>query len=163
MLKKIFAVLLVAILLGGSAFAYSYWDNLEKTQSETITIGEGKSVTVSANASAQAGKVLVPAGVVLGTNDVESYVLTYDVALDNQAASDLVLGVTSSNVLIGGVSTYSSLVNINISLDQTALNADSTVVVTVTVTLTEPADEAAYNAVINSDITFDLTFTATVA
>lgn len=159
MFKRLFAALLVVLLLGGTAFAFSYWDNLSQQEQETINIGEGVTLTVSAVAEVPAGKYLVPAGVVLKANDVESVVLTYNVKLDLAAVTALDLSVVESNVLIGGASTYSSLVNIDISLASATVN-DSDVLVTVTVTLDEPATQAEYDAIENGAITFDLTFTA---
>jgi hypothetical protein len=95
-------------------------------------------------------------------NDVTSYVITYSVALDTAAVTDLDLDVTASNILIEGVSTYSSLINVNVSAPATINDTAATVTVTVTFT-GEPADLAAYTAVATGDITFDLSFTATIA
>jgi len=162
MVKKLFAALLVAILIGGSTFAYSWWDNLTQTQEETISIGEGVTLTVSAVAEVPAGKYLVPAGVVLKANDIEEVVLTYNVMLDQATIDDLNLDVQSSNVLIGGESTHSSLVNIDISLASSTVN-NSNVLVTVTVTLDQPATLEIYNLIVSQSITFDLTFTASQA
>lgn len=152
-------VALVVVLLSGTAFAFSWWDNLSQTQSETVTIGEGVTLTVNAVAEAPAGSYLVPAGVVLKANDVESIVLTYNVKLDQTVLSDLNLDITASNVLIGGDATNSSLVNINISQASSTVN-DSDVLVTVTVTLSQPSSFEIYNVIKNQVITFDLTFEA---
>jgi len=159
MKKRLLAVLLVAIVFVGSGFAFSYWDNLTVSQSETITLGEGTSLTVSAQATVPAGKYLVPSGTVMKADDLDSIALTYNVVLDQTLATALDLSVTSSNVLIGGSSTYASLVNISITPQPTTVN-DSNVLVTVTVTLSEPADQTAYDAIVNQAITFDLTFVA---
>lgn len=161
MFKKIMAVLLVAILFGGTMFAFAYWDNLAQTEADqTIAVGEGTSVVVVVNASAQAGKSLVPSGVLLDTDEVDSYVFTYDVDLSRILSSDLTLSVTSSNVKIDNSTVNSGLVNVNIAIDDNAINGDDTAIVTVTVTLTEPGTEAVYNQIANKNITFDLTFTA---
>ncbi len=162
MLKKLFAAILVAILLGGSALAFSWWDNLTQTENETLNIGEGVTLTVSAVAEAPAGKYLVPAGVVLKANDVEEIVLAYNVKLDQTVVSALNLDVQSSNVEIGGDNTYASLVNIDISLASGTVNG-SDVLVTVTITLDQPATFEIYSLIANQAITFDLTFTATQA
>jgi len=158
-MKKLLMVALVVVLLSGTAFAFSWWDNLSQTQSETVTIGEGVTLTVNAVAEAPAGSYLVPAGVVLKANDVESIVLTYNVKLDQTVLSDLNLDITASNVLIGGDATNSSLVNINISQASSTVN-DSDVLVTVTVTLSQPSSFEIYNVIKNQVITFDLTFEA---
>ncbi|XMB72875.1 hypothetical protein RJI07_02940 [Mycoplasmatota bacterium WC30] len=162
MFKKIIAVIAVALVLGGTALAFSYWDNLEQTSNETITIGEGVSLDVVAVAAAPAGKVLVPSGVVLKANDVESIVLTYNVALDSAALTDLDLAVVASDIQIGGETTNASLITVNVSQAATTVN-DANVLVTVTVTMAQPADVTVYNAIINQPITFLLTFTATIA
>lgn len=160
MFKK-FAVLLVALFaIGGSVSAFAWWDTLSTQQNETLTIGEGTTLTVDVVATAPVGKVLVPSGVVLKANDVESVVLTYDVYLDNAVATALNLGVTATDVQIGGATTNAGLVNVGISTAASTVN-DTAVLVTVTVTLTEPTTEAEYLAIINQDITFTLNFTAT--
>lgn len=160
MKKRIIVVLaIVMVLFGSTVFAYSYWDNLQQTQSQTLTVGEGKTLQVSTVATAPAGKVLVPSGVVLGPNDVTSVVLTYNVKLDNPAASALNLNVDKSNIKIADSTTNAGLVSVDISSASSTVN-DSNVLVTVTVTLSEPSTVAVYNAVINAAITFDLTFTA---
>ncbi len=157
--KRLLAVLLVVILLSGTSMAFAWWDNLSQTENEVITIGEGVNLTVTAVAEAPAGATLVPAGVVMKSGDVDEIVLTYNVKLDQEALQALTLGVQSSNVLIGGSSTNASLVNIDISLASSTVNATN-VLVTVTVTLDEPATYEIYSAIANETITFDLTFTA---
>ncbi len=162
MLKKLLAVLTMIIVLGGSTMAFAWWDDLQKTQSNAITIGSGVTLQVAAVATAPVGKVLVPAGVVLKANDVTSVVLTYNVNLDLEAVSALNLVVAASNIQIGGTTTNAGLVNIAISPASTTVNA-STVLITVTVTLVAPATVEVYNVIINQPITFTLTFTATQA
>ena len=162
MFKKLIAVLAMVIVLGGSTMAFAWWDDLQKTQNETLTIGEGVTLEVAAVATAPVGKVLVPAGVVLKANDVTSIVLTYNVKLDLAAVAALNLAVSSSNVQINGSATNAGLVNIVISPATTTVNATN-VLITVTITLTAPATVEIYNAIINQPITFTLTFTATQA
>lgn len=159
MKKRMLAILLVLFLLGGSAVAYGYWDNLSQEQNNvTLTVGEGVTLEVAVGDQMGANDVLVPAGVVLKANDVTSVALTYNVNLDQAVLSNLNLTVTASNVQINGSTTNAGLVNI--SVDAPATINSSTVVVTVTVTLTEPADAATYAAVYGQDITFDLDFVA---
>ncbi|MDD4355488.1 MAG: hypothetical protein PHP61_06290 [Candidatus Izemoplasmatales bacterium] len=159
MFKKFMAAIAVAIVLGGSAFAYAWWDNLDQTQEETLTIGQGVTLEVAASAVAPEGKFLVPTGAVLKANDVTEIVLTYNVALDQAVINPLTLSVVASDVLINADATYADLVNINIVKAETTVN-NADVLVTVTVTLTEPATELAYNAVHNQPITFTLSFSA---
>jgi len=162
MFKKILAVLVVAVLLGGSVLAFSYWDNLQKIEQEELNIGNGVTLVVAAVASAPVGKVLVPADVVMKANDVDSIVLTYNVKLDEAAVDALNLAVVASNIEIDGLTDNADLVNIVISLASSTVNATD-VLVTVTVTLDQPASVLVYNAIKNKPITFDLTFTGTIA
>lgn len=162
MVRKLLLVLVALVTFGGTVGAYAWWDTLtENRTNETLTIGEGADLTITVNASAEAGKTLVPSGTLLGANDVTSYTLTYDLALNKQLASDLTLTAAVSNVAIGGSTVNAGLVTVTptYSVSQ-AINADTTVVVTLTVTLAEPTTEAIYNAVANADITFDVTFNA---
>lgn len=159
MIKKLAIVALAVVAFGGTVSAYAWWDTLQETQSETLTVGEGTDLLLEVNATAPAGKVLVPSGVIMGVNDVDEIVLSYDVVLSKQAQSDLTLSVSVSNILISGSADYASYVNIGITPSSASINSD-TITVTVTVTLTTPATEAIYNAIYNGDITFDLTFVA---
>jgi len=160
MKKRILAVLLVVLLFTGTAVAFGYWDNLSQSETDiTIGVGEGVTLSVTAQDGVPSGNVLVPAGALMKTNDVDEIVLTYNVKLDKAVVTAPTLTVTSSNVKINGSTTYSSLVDIDIVLGSSTVN-DSDVLVTVTVTLLEPGDVTAYNAVINHNITFDLTFSA---
>lgn len=156
--KRLLAGLLVVLLLGTSAIGFAYWDNLSSSQSGTITLGEGDTITVS-ESSAGSG-TLIPSSITATGSEVTSIEFVYSVAVNQQAvdAGNTTLTVTESNVLIGGSSTYASLVNFSVTGVSTL--STSAISVTVTVTLTEPSDVTAYNAIINQDITFDLGFTA---
>lgn len=160
MIKKILAAILIVLALGGSALAYSWWDNLSQTQNETISIGQGITLTVAAVAVAPAGKYLVPDGVVLKIDDVESIVLTYNVKLDQTALDALNLSIVAEEIKIGGDATYANLVIIQIVQASSTVN-NTNVLVTVTVTLAQPATIVEYNLIKNQPITFNLKFTAT--
>jgi hypothetical protein len=160
MIKKILAAILIVLALGGSALAYSWWDNLSQTQNETISVGQGITLTVAAVAVAPAGKYLVPDGVVLKINDVESIVLTYNVKLDLTALDALNLSIVAEEIKIGGDATYANLVIIEIVQASSTVN-NTNVLVTVTVTLAQPATVVEYNLIKNMPITFNLKFTAT--
>ena len=161
-MKKVLAAIIVALLLGGTALAFSWWDNLSQTQNETIEIGDGVTLNVAAVATVPVGKVLVPAGVVLKANDVDEIVLTYNVALDQAALTALNLSVVASDVQIGGSTDNADLVNISISQASATVN-DANVLVTVTVTINEPSTQAIYDLIKNQNITFTLTFTGSQA
>ena len=162
MFKKLFAVLAVALLLGGTVLAFAYWDNLQQEKSEIIEIGNGVTLQVAAVAVAPEGKVLVPAGVAMKANDVDEVVLTYNVKLDEAALAALDLSVVASNIKIGGSDVNADLVNVAISLASATVN-DANVLVTVTVTLDQPLTVAVYDVIKNANITFDLTFSAAIA
>lgn len=162
MFKKLFAVLAVALVLGGTVMAFAYWDNLQQKQNETIEIGNGVTLQVAAVAVAPEGKVLVPAGVVMKANDVDEVVLTYNVKLDEAALEALHLSVVASNIKIGGSDVNADLVNVEIALGSATVN-DANVLVTVTVSLNQPATVAVYDVIKNQSITFDLTFSAAIA
>jgi len=162
MFKKLVVCLIVAVLLGGTVLAFSYWDNLQQQEQEQLNIGNGVTLVVSAVATAPAGKVLVPSGVVMKANDVTSVVLTYNVKLDEAALAALNLEVLASNIEIGGSAVNADLVNVVISLASSTVNA-SDVLVTVTVTLDQPATVGVYDVIKNQPITFDLTFTGSIA
>lgn len=162
-LKISLVVVLVLALFGLTITSFAFWDQLTQTENETIVIGEGTTVSVAAVVTVPEGKFLVPAGVVMGTNDVSSVELTYEVEIDKELVDALDLSVIASSVLIDGSAENAGLVNINIALAQATINAGDKVLVTVTVTLDEPTSQAQYDAVKNGDITFTLTFTATAA
>lgn len=162
MKKKLLALLALLLLFGGTTVAFAYWDDLAQTEQEVLVIGEGVTLEVAAVATAPANSVLVPDGVVMKANDVDSIVLTYNVALDKAALAALDLSVTYENVKINNVADTNNLVNINITTASAVVN-DADVLVTVTVTLNEPNDFNTYQDIIGESISFDLVFEASQA
>lgn len=164
MRKKLFSAIVTFLFalgaLTGATFAW--WDTLTKTENPVITIGMGATLEVVVVLDIPAGKTLVPTGVLMGPNDIDEVVLTYNVKLDKELVSATPLTVTSSNVLIGGSATHAGLVNIGIVAAEANVN-NTNVLVTVTVSLNMPADQATYDAIKNAVISFTLTFTATGA
>lgn len=157
--RSLMVVVLAIMLIGGFSMSYAVWDKLSVAQNETINIGEGTEIQLAVVLEAPAGKKLVPNGVVMGPNDVDEVVLTYNVKLSREAAEDLTLSVVASNVRINGDDTYANLINIDINYD-TDINSDD-VLVTVKVSFTEePQTQEAYDAIYNQAITFTLTFSA---
>ncbi len=161
MFKK-FAIVLVALFaFGGTVSAYAWWDQLQEVQTgQTLTIGEGTDLEITVNASAEAGKTLVPDEALLGINDVKSYTFTYDLVLDKQLVSDATLTAVVSNIEVGGVANPGNAIDVAVSYDTQAINADSVVQVTLTVTMANPVDQAQYDLLANQIITFDVTFNA---
>ena len=157
LLLSIISIMLV--LFTSIGVTYAYWDYLSTNQSEVVIVGEGTNIVLEVEAVAPVGKTLVPENVVLGLNDVDNVVLTYNVKLDKELTENLNLSVLATDILIGGESTYSYLVNIDIVMANNLLN-NSNVLVTVTVTLTEPETYEIYEIIKNGEITFDLMFSA---
>ena len=160
-MKRIMFVFLMALLLGGSAFAFAWWDNLEDSQSVSIGTGEGVTLEVALGPDDGDDK-LVPAGVVPQPGQTESYELTFNVELDNEITGDLALNIVASNVEVDDSTDLSGYIDVDIADDNSGRIGNETVVVTVTVTLTVDSGdpEADIEALKNADITFDLTFTA---
>ena len=155
-MKKILAAIIVALLLGGTAFAFSYWDNTEATDSVSLTAGEGVTLSIDDPSSTD---TLVPTGAILKSGDTYSIVLSYTVELDQIASAALDLSVVVDTKAIDDNTTLGTdYVNVVIGGD-TTVNGDAPATVTVTITLNEPI-EADYAAVANGTISFNLTFTA---
>ena len=158
-MKKLFALLLVVFLFGGSTMAFAWWDQLETTD-ENITIGVGEGVTISVNLDEQTQGSLVPNGVVMKTNDITEVEVKYTVNLDSNDINEaLNFDVSVINLEIGGLDTYKSLVDIVVVSDSTIQN--ESVDVTLTVTLNMPSNQTEYDAIVNQNITFDVQFNAT--
>lgn len=160
MYKKIVAIIIIAILLVGTGTAFAYWETSNQKVEETLSVGYGISLEVEAEATVPDGKLLVPVGESLRDNDIEEVVLTYNTKTSETITEGLNLDITASNILIGGLSTYSDLVNIDIEQVSSTVNS-SDILVTVTVTILEPSTYEIYSQIVNQNITFTLTFEAT--
>lgn len=160
MLKKLAIVLVALFAFGGTVSAYAWWDQLDQAATDqTLTIGSRANLGLTVNASAEAGKTLVPDEALLGVNDVKSYTFTYTLVLDKQLATDQNLDATVSNIEVGGVANPGSAVSVVASYDTQVINADSPVTVTLTVTMANPVDETQYDLLANQPIVFDVDFT----
>lgn len=160
MLKKIIAAILIALMLASTTLAFAWWDELTQTEAESnLIIGQGLVLNVEAVAETPEGKVLVPYGYALGLNDVETIELTYSLTLDQEAVVDLDLNITVSDILIGGSTTNSELINFDITQSSYTINTN-TVDVTVTISVTNPDTYETYLEIMNQEITFTLTFEA---
>lgn len=160
-MKKILATVGLFIVLAGGTYAgYAYWDSLQVVDSaSTITIGEGQSISKTISLAEVTDKTLVPAGVVLGDDDIESAVITYKIVLSKEVSDDMTLTAVVSDKKIGDSTVYADLAVIDITYTNGGkINAAAFQTVTITVTLTEP-DATEYAAIRNKDITFTVTFT----
>ncbi|MFZ9139353.1 MAG: hypothetical protein ACO207_02785 [Bacilli bacterium] len=190
--KKLSLLLTGLVMILGTTTAFAVWDTLSDTESgNTIEIGEG--LDLAASASVTVGDwlgtdQLVPtSGVVLQDGDVTSAVAVYDVAFTGNLIASLELDVTYSNLLVGGVNTFNSLVTIVFNWSYTNSNftgvfddndlthADSAlpdfydsatpatrsnVYIQITVTISEPSNSSEYTGIAAQNITFDLNFLA---
>lgn len=137
---------------------YAWWNALENTQEEQITLGEGDEIIVT-EVTAGSG-ILIPESQTPTGSEVTEIIYTYEVSANDEAieAGAVNLTVAAQNILIGGDGTYASLVNIDITPSTTTVSG-TPITITVTVTLTEPVDQTEYNAIVNQNITFDIVFT----
>ncbi len=159
MFKRLMVVLILMLMVTSSTIAFAWWDNLSQSDNQTLLIGQGVTLEVEAVVTAPEGKVLVPKGIVMKVNDVDSIELTYNVKLDYEVIEDLDLSVIADEIMIGRSNEHSDLVNIEITLSQDQVNNEN-VLVTVLVTLNMPVSEEQYQEIINQAITFTLRFTA---
>lgn len=162
--KKALILVLIAILfaatVGGS---YAYWDSLQSDGTIELTVGDGTTLSIEVSSANTDGKTLVPYGVIMGANDINAAVFTYDVALDKEAATPamLTVSVVEGSVKIGGSSAYADLIKITIAADAT-ISSEAAFTVTVEFDR-EPDTQEAYEAVKNAVITFDIHVEAAVA
>ncbi|MBI9009988.1 MAG: hypothetical protein JEZ05_08145 [Tenericutes bacterium] len=159
MYKKIIAILIVAILLVGTGTAYAYWENSNSITTETINVGYGLTLKMEALAKVPEGKILVPEGEAIRDNDIEEVILTYRVNITEEISKNLDLLVGVNNILIGGDSTYSDLVNIDIQQSSDTVN-NNAVLITITVTIIEPSSYEIYSKIVNQNISFTISFDA---
>lgn len=136
---------------------YAWWNTLTYTEAEQVELGEGDTIIVSETLAGTG--ILIPAGQTPTGSEVVEVVFTYDVSINTEAleAGTTTLSVSTTNVLIGGDSTHSALINFSITGPTELTETPGTI--TVTVTLTEPVDQATYEAIKNQIVTFDLVFT----
>ena len=159
-MKKIFSVLALFLLIGGGLSAYAYWDTLTTSSDETVEIGEGTTLEFTETLEPEEGSTLVPSDVVMKEGDVEEIVFEYSVSLDQEPLEDLDFEANVSNVLIGGETEDSNLVNVDVQSPNLIGSDDINVVITVT--LDEPSDEDQYDRIVNETITFDIEFSASI-
>ena len=144
-----------------TSFTFAYWANvnLADDATGTVTIGEGRTATVTAGLSDSGSGTLVPTGEVANSSsenptDELEFTFTVDWSDDTYEGETSNLTVSISNISNATADTY-----LNFSDDATTITEGTTLTVTVTVTLDEPDNETDYDAIINEDVTFDVTFT----
>ncbi len=150
--RTLFIVALLVLLLGSTMGAYAYWDNLQKTETGSVTIGEGDTIVVSETLAGSG--ILIPVGETPSAGEVTSITFTYSVSVNAGAVASgkTTLAVSESNI----TNDTNGLVQFAYSGVGELSTTPTTV--TVTITLTAPADVTEYNAIINKVIGFDLSF-----
>lgn len=169
MVRKLSAVVLLLFLFAGSATAFAWWDTLDRSETEVVTIGVGTRLSLKENTQSAEGN-LIPLSANLKEGDVKDVVFTYTLSLDEEITGTLPFSVVVNNLEVGGVANPFSLVNVKVDVegqdleDEDALyeigNEDITV--TITLTITDPSEEddidEAYEAYAGKDITFTVDF-----
>ena len=154
--KRFWPLVIFLFLMAGTAFTYAFWDSLNKSDTQDITIGEGVTLIVTCDVEPEG--TLVPESAILKEGDVTEVEYTYTVSLDKEIIEPLSLTVICSEITIDGNENLGNLVNVSIEAPEEIQN--TSVTVTVKVTLDEPDTEEDYNSVINQDISLKLEFTA---
>ncbi len=166
--------LLITLALVVSGFTYAFWaagiaaDS--ETQTGTISVGTGETVSSTVNVSAatnsQGADDLVPAGFG-GVGKIESLTLTFSVDWDSTGADASSLTSTLTVALTGAsngtpAQDAAVLALINASFNDggsyTIISDGAAVSVVATITLDEPANQAEYNLVAGLDLTLTFSF-----
>ena len=90
MLKKLSFIFVIALLLGGSALAFAWWDNLEQTETnQELEIGQGVRLTVADETTSGQG-LLVPQGsfYASGAEYTTHAAFSYELSLEEGALAD---------------------------------------------------------------------------
>ncbi|MDY0278058.1 MAG: hypothetical protein RBQ97_08235 [Acholeplasma sp.] len=174
--KYLLPILLLVFVLLTTTTAFAYWDSLQSKESNSLTIGEGTSITVNATTADHTGKHLVPSTALIKDGDVTSLEFTYSITLDNITEHDTFLNIetkiddSDTNInfnLIHLETTWkysdeSSFVAFNVSNLPNLVDSQvsKTVNVKITMTMDEPSNKDEYLAIASAVISFDVTFTA---
>lgn len=173
--KNLVLALLVLFALAVTGTSYAYWASSvagdKEILADTVTIGTGEAITVSITPTDTTTETrkLVPAGFgeqtdpVAYSGDTESFVVTYSVLWNDDAALDGIVnaGITATigDILVDGVANPSGLISVTPdAANPTTIALNGTVTFTFTVTMTEPANASEYAAVAGLPITFNVTF-----
>jgi hypothetical protein len=103
----------------GTTTAFAVWDTLTDSESgNNVQIGQGLDLSTTTTVTVADwldGDQLVPSSAILQNGDVTEANAIYDVNFTGDLIANLYLDVNYDSLLIGGVSTYNSLVNITYS------------------------------------------------
>ena len=183
MTKKLLFAFGIFFLLGGSALAFAWWDNLNETQSETVTLGEGVRISVAEDTVGEA-RLLVPAGTFYADPSFDathttSYTFSYVVTMENPIptgySADLTIDLDNWSLTVDAQDIVAYTIDIDPGVEtstDTALlktgafsDANESYTVTVTITLagtpTEGNETTVYND-LQTGFTFDVNFDVSV-
>ena len=145
--KSLLSIALVLLLVAVTALTFAYWDQLTQEDNGSINVGQGKRVTITETLPVDEDKRLVPADVVMGTNDVDSITVKYNVHITEFVGGyDLDITVTPSHELLKPDVTLG------------AFDENNVAEVTIVFTLEMPNSEAKYNEVANQALTYTVVF-----
>jgi len=158
MVRKLSAVVLLLFLFAGSATAFAWWDTLDRSASEEVTIGVGTRLSLDASTQSAEGN-LIPLSANLKEGDVQEVVFTYTLSLDETITGTLPFSVDVNALEVGGVANPFNLVDVDVNTP-TEIGNDA-ITVTITLTILDPSEtdaEDAYEAYAGKDITFTVDF-----
>ncbi len=170
--KNLLSIALVLLLVAISTLTIAFWDQLTGSKSNTITVGVGKSVTITETVNPNtAGQVLIPEGALQGEKDVYFIKYSYVVEVNEDLAEGALTGY-SFVVELSDLEDSSGLVNVVVegspTVDLRSNNYSDTAALTQTVVvkvfIDEPVDkdgdtaEYIYNLFKTSVFSFTLTF-----
>lgn len=159
MMRKLLSMFILILLFGANTAAFAYWDTTQVNRVETVTLGEGLSLSIDAEVGPPEGMVLVPKQAVLKPGDVKEITLEYLIRLDEIPEDELELEVLASNVRIDGDTTYAEYIQFNYITSAPNLT-EAYARATIKITLNEPATRDIYESIKNGILTFTLNFYA---
>jgi hypothetical protein len=148
-------VMLVVISALMTGVTYAYWNSLQTNETIELNLGEGTVISVNLDSNTADGKNLVPAGVLMGEDDVDSVSFTFTAALTKAAAQDanFSVSVVEGTLKVGGAVTHAGLINVSFEAPETITDDAE---FTVTITMNEPKNPDEYNAIANKAVTFNI-------
>ena len=135
-------------LLVGLSFtttsAFAFWKEVTVTREvEIAQIGEPIEILITDLSDGNDGLYLVPKGYAIAVGDVERIELHYDIGVSRELLNQVILRITTDDILIGDDDTYSHLVKITVMGTEDGIDLElfnDTITITVIVELLEPID-----------------------
>lgn len=124
--------------------ALAFWKEVTVTNEvEVITIGEPVEIIITDFSEGIESFRLVPVGYAIAVGDVEMIELHYNIGVSRELLNEVILRISTGDILIGGVDTYSHLVKITVMGEEGGIDLDlfnDTITIIVVVELLEPID-----------------------